>query len=313
MRTTAARLHEHGQPLVIESVELPEPDPDEVLVTMSFAGVNPVDRNCALGRVAADAPLPRTLGIEGLGELDGRMVLIRGHGIATDRDGLWAKHAVVPRAALVDVPADVAPEQAAVVGVAGATACWTVSNLAKVTTEDRVLVLGASGGVGSMIVSLVHALGATVWAQTGSESKAVWVRDRGADHVVVGDAEALADQIGTLEPTVVFDSLGNGFTGAAVTAMAPHGRLVIFGASADSNGNLPLQALYRNGISILGYAGLIEARENIVEAESAALRALSDGSLEVCIDEVVPLEETNAALRRLDGREVTGKLVLDLR
>lgn len=74
------------------------------------------------GRVAPGAPVPRTLGTEGAGTVDGRPVLARGHGIGTARDGLWATAAVVPYAALIDVPDGVALEQAAAMGVAGVTA-----------------------------------------------------------------------------------------------------------------------------------------------------------------------------------------------
>jgi len=70
--------------------------------------------------------------------------------------------AIVPRAALIDVPAGVDLQHAAVMGVAGVTAWRTVTELAQVTKDDRVLVLGAAGGVGSVIVSVAHRLGATV-------------------------------------------------------------------------------------------------------------------------------------------------------
>jgi len=95
---------EHGKPLEIQEVGLPEPGEGEVILEVAFSGVNPVDMYAAEGRVAADAPVPRTLGTEGAGTVDGRPVVARGYGIGTARDGLWANAAVVPRAALVDVP-----------------------------------------------------------------------------------------------------------------------------------------------------------------------------------------------------------------
>ncbi|MGA2014839.1 MAG: hypothetical protein ABSH51_30525 [Solirubrobacteraceae bacterium] len=68
----AARLRRHGEPLVVEQVELPEPGEGEVRVALQYAGVNPIDRYIAEGRVAPDGPLPRTLGGEAAGSLDGR-------------------------------------------------------------------------------------------------------------------------------------------------------------------------------------------------------------------------------------------------
>ncbi|MGH9208786.1 MAG: alcohol dehydrogenase catalytic domain-containing protein [Acidimicrobiales bacterium] len=104
MRVTAARLVEHGRPLEVQGVDLAEPQPEESVVDMAFAGVNPVDRYMSLGSVAPDGPLPRTLGSEGAGTVRGQQVLVHGHGIAGTRDGLWATKAVVPKEALIEVP-----------------------------------------------------------------------------------------------------------------------------------------------------------------------------------------------------------------
>ncbi|MGH9208787.1 MAG: zinc-binding dehydrogenase, partial [Acidimicrobiales bacterium] len=123
-------------------------------------------------------------------------------------------------------------------GVAGVTAWRVVTELAQVNDSDRVLVLGASGGVGSIIVSVARRLGATVWGQTGDAAKQTWVRERGAENVVVIGAGGLREAVRELKPTVVFDPLGNGFTGAATDALEESGRLVIFGTSGEATGHI---------------------------------------------------------------------------
>ncbi|HVX20190.1 MAG TPA: zinc-binding alcohol dehydrogenase family protein [Acidimicrobiales bacterium] len=311
-RTRAARLVAHGEPLVVEDVDLPEPADGEVVVTMRYAGVNPVDRYGALGRVAPDGPVPRTLGTEGLGTVGDRTVVVHGAGLGTTRDGLWAGAAVVPVGAMVDVPAGVDPVVAATVGVAGVTAWRAVHDLGRVGPEDRVLVLGASGGVGSMVVSMAAAAGAQVWGQTGSAAKADWLAAQGADQVVVADAPGLVDRLGDYRPTVVVDPLGGGFTGAAVQAMAPRGRLVLFGTSAGTEGEVPLQQLYRKSLTVYGYGGLSEPADRINQGIADVLRALADGVFTAAVDEVVPLGDVNRALDRLTDRSLRGKVVLDL-
>jgi len=313
MRVTAARLMEHGKPLEIQEVGLPEPGDGEVVLEVAFSGVNPVDMYAAQGRVAAEAPVPRTLGTEGAGTVDGRPVVARGYGIGTARDGLWANAAVEPRAALVDVPEGVDLKTAAAMGVAGVTAWRTVHELARVSADDTVLVLGASGGVGSIIVSAAHAAGATVIGQTGQQDNSGWITERGADHVIVTDAGGLADAAARFRPTAVFDGLGDGFTGAAIEALQPHGRLVIFGASAGPEGQVPLQSLYSKGLRILGYAGLLESDEAMSSAIEKALRALAAGELSVPVDAALPLDQVSQAFERISDREVLGKLVLDTR
>jgi NADPH2:quinone reductase len=312
MRVRAARLIEHGQPLVVEEVDLPDPSDGDVVVTLAYGGVNPVDRYGALGRVAPDAPLPRTIGSEASGRLDGRPVLVRGHRLGTARDGLWAEKAVVPAAAVTALPEGVSLEAAAAMGVAGVTAWRTVTEKAQVGPDDRVLVLGAAGGVGSIAVSVARSLGATVWGQTGSAEKVDWIRQRGAVEVVVADAVSLAEVARPLRPTVVLDPLGDGFFGAAVELLEPRGRLVLYGTSADPTGEVPLQLLYRKGLTVYGYGGLIEPDDVLAEHLEVALRALADGRLEVVVDRVLPLGEVNEAFDLLVDRQVRGKVLLEL-
>ena len=311
--TRAARLHAHGKPLVVEEVDVAAPADDEVVVEMAYGGVNPVDRYVAEGRMAPDAPLPRTLGLEGAGRVDGRPVLVQGGGLGAQRDGTWAERIVAPRGALTDIPAGVDLAEAAAMGVAGATAWRTATDLGRVTASDRVLVLGASGGVGSILVSLCRSLGARVWGQTGNPSKAAFVAGQGAEEVVTAAAADLASAVEPLGPTVVFDALGDGFTAAAIEALGPFGRLVSFGVSAGPMAEVNMQSVYRKSLTIYGYGGLIEPEERAAAGKAAALAALADGRLRVVVAEVLPLGRVNDALAALVDRTVAGKIVLDLR
>src|ERR1700685_141513 len=94
--TRAARLVQHGQPLRVEDVTLPDPGPGEVRVRLAFAGVNPIDRYNAEGRGAAEGRVPRALGGEASGLVDGQPVVVVGAGLGSARDGVFATEAVVP-------------------------------------------------------------------------------------------------------------------------------------------------------------------------------------------------------------------------
>lgn len=313
-RGRAARVHAHGKPLMVEEVDTPAPGNDEVVVEMAYAGVNPIDRYIAEGRVAPDVSLPRTIGMEGVGRRagDGQPVLVHGGGLATKRDGTWAERVVAPREAVTEIPPGVELVEAAAMGVAGVTAWRTATEQAQVTAEDRVLVLGASGGVGSMLVSLCRSLGARVWGQTGNPDKAAFVIGQGAEAVVTAAAADLVEAVEPLAPTVIFDALGDGFSGGAIEALAPFGRLVSFGVSAGPMAEVNMQQVYRKGLTIYGYGGLIEPAERMAAGKSAALAALADGRIRVAIAEVLPLSRVNDAFTALVDRAVTGKIVLDL-
>ena len=308
----AARIHAHGAPLVLEEAQLPEPSADEVRVELQFAGVNPIDARIAAGFVNPDGPLPRTLGIEAAGIADGREVLVSGAGLGAARDGVWAQAAVVPQQAVTPLPDGVQTRDAAAMGVAGMTAIKVVREIAGVTADDRVLVLGASGGVGSMIVSLVHAAGATVWGQTGSEHKAAAIVEQGAERAIVAGPDELGNQIAGYEPTVVFDPLGGGFVAPVVAATAARARIVSFGVAAGAEVSFDMGQLYRKMLSLLGFGGMQLRPEELRPVLEQALRALADGSIRVRVDSVLALEDVNEAFERLKLRAVEGKLILDL-
>jgi NADPH2:quinone reductase len=317
MRTRAARLKSHGAPLEIDEIDPGEPEEGQCLVEMAFGGVNPVDRYQAIGRINQGLPLPRTLGSEGSGVVreDGRdhRVFVGRAALVRESDGVWASHLLVARDKLIDIPEAVSLEVAAAMGIAGVTAWRCVTELADVVAEDRVLVLGASGGVGSVIVSLAHHLGAEVVAQTGSSEKAEFTLELGADEAVVADADDLVSSLGKFRPTVVFDPLGGAFTGAGIEVLEERGRLVLFGTSADPSGTLPLQSLYRKALRVLGYAGLIENEGALAKATAEALAAVAEEKMEIVLGPVVPLEEVNTAFQNLTERRVRGNQVLALR
>ena len=307
----AVRLHEFGKPLQLDEVDEPVPGEGEALLEVAYAAVNPLDVWVTRGSFGSATPLPLVPGVEATGHLDGRPVLVRGAGLGVSRDGLYRKRANVPAKAAVPLPEDLDLAQAAALGVAGLTAWRVARDLAPVGPDDRVLVLGASGGVGSLVVQLAKGAGATVWGQTSNEAKADFVAGDGADRAVVAPTgAALRAALGEDRPTVVFDALGGEFTAAAVGALAPKGRLVIYGTSSDPEATLNLRELYRKGTTVLTYTGLQDPPEQAADALRRLFAELGAGRLKVTIDDVLALEDAAEAHRRIVEREVRGKLLL---
>ena len=307
----AARIHAFGEELRIDEVPEAEPGDGEVLFEVRFAAVNPLDVWLTQGTVAGgEQPLPFVPGVEATGTVEGRTVLARGFGLGVRRDGFYRGRAAVPAEAPIPIPDGVDPRQAAALGVAGATAWRLVGDVAHVRAGDRVLVLGASGGVGSLVVQLAKDAGATVVGQTSNTEKAGFIEELGADHVVVASAEDLEAAAAALEPTVALDPLGDGFTMAAIRALQPYGRLALYGTSAGPQVEMDLRALYRKSVQLLTYSGTIESEGRIREAMAGALDALAGGRMRVPIDEVLPLEKAAEAHRRIKERRVRGKLLL---
>ena len=127
----------------------------------------------------------------------------------------------------------------------------------------------------------------------------------------MADASSLTAAASDLRPTVIFDPLGAGFTPAALAALAPRGRHVIFGTSAGSQAELALQPIYRSSQRILGYGGLgLTAAERHAGAVAAA-DALRDGKLKIHVGKVIPLSDAAGVFDALTDRSLAGKLVID--
>lgn len=131
---------------------------DEAVVELACAGINPVDVFIMLGQIAPEAPLPRILGIDGAGYLEGKPVMVYGAGVGVFRDGTPAERVAAPSVAIVPIPDGVSPETGTGCGNAGATAI----RLFQVTEAEpgvRAVVLAASGSVGAAFCSLLTAVG----------------------------------------------------------------------------------------------------------------------------------------------------------
>jgi NADPH:quinone reductase len=305
----ALMLEEFGRPLRPVEVDEPRPGPGEVLVEIAYASVNPLDVWVCAGQLPA-VRAPLVPGVEGSGTVEGQPVVVHGGGLGIVRDGTYRERAAVPETSVIALPQEVDLAQAAALGVAGVTAWRLVHEVARVGPDDRVVVLGASGGVGSLLVQLARALGAEVWGQTSSAAKSDAIQEEGAHGVWVIEGDGLVDARPPIEPTVVFDPLGDGYTALAIRILEIGGRLAIFGTSAGSRAELELRDLYRKGLSVLGYSGLASKPEDLAAALRACIGEVAAGRLRVRIDEVLPLERGEEAHQRLRERRVRGKLLL---
>jgi NADPH:quinone reductase-like Zn-dependent oxidoreductase len=222
--------------------------------------------------------------------------------------GAFAEYATATTGTLAVKPANLSFEQAAAVPVSGVTALQAVRDRGRIRAGEKVLVIGASGGVGSFAVQIAKTLGAEV---TGvcSTAKVDLVAALGADHVVDHTREDFADGP---RYDVVLDIGGNARLSRLRRALTPHGRLVIVGGETDGrwlggSGRQVRATLLSPFVS--QQLGTFIASENA--ADLMTLRELIEaGVIWPAIDRTYPLAEAAAAIRHLlDGR-ARGKLVV---
>jgi NADPH:quinone reductase len=310
----AARLHDIGGTLRLDD-GLPDPVPGagEVLVEMVYASVNPLDIWVTRGAPGnAAAHLPWTPGTEGTGHVDGKAVIVRGAGLGVLRPGVYCDRIAVPAGCVVPLPANTDLAQASALG--GITAWQCIHAKGRVATSDRVLVLGASGGVGIVAVQIAKATGATVWGQTTNASKVGGITAAGADRaLVVSNANELVGALGDFNPTVILDPLGGAWTMPAIDAIAPGGRLVVFGTSDDEHVALNWRTMYRKGTQIFGYSGLVETPTEQADVLAKLIASVNAGTLQIPIGAILPLGDAAAAHANILSRSVEGKQILDCR
>jgi NADPH2:quinone reductase len=307
----AIRLHRHGEPVTLEDIPEPIVAPGELLVDLRYVGINPLDVIITLGRVAADAPLPRTPGVEGSGFLNGKAVLVHGAAVGVRRDGTLAERVTAPPIAVVPIPDGVPLEVAAACGITGATAI-RVAELAEAHRGDRVLVLAAAGAVGMAVCSILAADGIDVWGQVRREDAVTAVRSMGAKPLVISEPDKLSAAMHGEKPIAVIDCLGGMWTAAAESTLEYGGRHVVFGASAGVTVELNLLSFYRRGGVLRGYAGMLEPPERLRGAVEAALLAVASGRMRIPLGTVMPLGAAADALTAATQTHV-GKIIVSVR
>lgn len=303
-RTSPGRLE-------VQDVFAPDGASDgEVLVDMAFAAVNPFDAQVLRGEIG-DGSTVITLGAEGAGTVDGRPVQVSGGGLGVVRDGTFAPQVLAPRAAIRPLPDDAALALAATVGVAGKTAWRAIHQLAEVGADDTVLVLGASGGVGTFAAQLARDTGATVVAHTGNPDKAARLSELGLEALVADDPAVVAKAMSERGVSVVLDPLGGDYVSSLLSVVAPAARVVTYGVLAGRTATFDLGTLYGKGIRVIGTSGGTTPADESAASLEGALAAVLDGHV-VVDHEVVPLVDGAEAFDRLAKRSVSGKLLLGM-
>lgn len=314
-RMKAIRMHRYGGPEVLRHEELPRPSPgpDEVLVRVHAAGVNPLDWKVREGWLAAHVPLhlPLVPGWDVSGTVEevgsGVSELAPGDEVFGKpdlvRDGAYAEWLVSRSGGLARKPARLDHLHAAAVPIAGLTAWQALfegdGGAASIGLEpgQSILVLGGAGGVGSFAIQLARWRGARVIA-TASPRGADHVRGLGAE-VVDYTRQRVEDAARGVD--AVLDLVGGEALGRALQAVRQGGTV------ASTLGLPPEPELARRGLRGVQVVG----QANRAHLEALA-RLLDAGTVRVPLAEVFPLAEAARAQQRSQAGHVRGKLVLSV-
>jgi NADPH:quinone reductase-like Zn-dependent oxidoreductase len=234
-----------------------------------------------------------------------------GDGVYGVGRGSFAEYAVAAEDKLAPKPASLSFEQAAVVPISAGTALQALTDQGRVETGQRVLVIGASGGVGSYAVQLAKALGAEVTA-VASTAKLDMLRSLGADHVLDYTRDDYAD--GAHRYDLILDIAGNPGLSRLRRALTPRGTAVLVGGEDGGNltggMNRQLRALLVSPFVGQRLVSFI-AKERGSDLDRLA-DLLEAGQVTPSIDRTYPLERVPEAMRHLEEGKVRGKVAITI-
>ncbi len=341
MRAVVIREHGGLDKLAFEEREVPEPGPGEVRIAVKAAGLNHLDVWVRRGVPGHAFPLPMVPGCDGAGLLDalgagvrglqigqrvviapgvvagedrataeGRDHLSPGYGIFGEtRDGTCAEYVVVPARNAIALPDGVPFEEAAAFPLATLTAWNLVVRRACLQSGETILVHAAGSGVSTAAIQIARLAGAgRILTTTSSAAKADRARALGADDVIdYTDADwtrQVKQRTDGRGVDVVIDHVGEATFAPSLKTLVRGGRYAFCGATTGPHGDMNLNLVFFKNLSVLGSTmGSLGDVHRVVGL-------LAAGKLKAIVDAVLPLDQVAEAHRRLEAREVFGKLVL---
>ena len=316
-------LRETGGPEMLEAehFDAPRPGPGEVLVRHEAVGLNFIDTYHRSGLYKL--PLPSGLGGEAAG-----VVEAVGEGVSGFRDGVrvgyftgplgsYSTHRTIAADKLVKLPDSLSFEDAAAAMLKGCTAEYLIERCARVEAGQAVLVHAAAGGMGSILVQWLKAIGATVIAHAGDSRKAALATELGADFALCCPMESLAAEVRALTEgkgvPVVLDGVGEASWKASLGSVARRGLVVTYG---NASGPVPpftaIDLLSAGSVFVTRptLADYCKTGEEMAASAARLFEMVGKGAVTIRIGATYPLLKAADAHRALEARATTGSTVL---
>ncbi|MEU6450635.1 zinc-dependent alcohol dehydrogenase family protein [Streptomyces sp. NPDC046979] len=311
--------------LTVREVAIDAPGPGEVLIRVEAIGVNRAEVMFREGSYFLQPALPSTLGYEAAGTVEalgaGVTVFAEGDSVGVvpafsmNDYGTYGDHVIVPASAVVPRPSNVDPVTAAAVWMAYVTAYGALIDEGGLRPGDHVLLTAAAGGVGLAAIQTARRIGAVPIATTRGADKRQALLDAGAAHVIVTDEEALPARIKEITHgdgvRLAFDPVAGPRVDTLAEAIAPGGKLLVYGALDPRPTPLPNAAFYPDlSTSMFTMFRVTRDGERLRRAVAFVNAGLSDGSLTPVVDRTFDLDDVAEAHGYMESNAQTGKIVL---
>lgn len=304
MKAIRVKKYGHADQMTLAQVQRPKPGEGQVLVKIHDAGLNPVDWKIREGYMkdVRPATFPYTMGQDFAGEIvsigKGVTGFKKGERVFGFAEGTYAEYALASPAGMAHIPRTVDFEHAASIPTAGLAAWQIVMDVAKLTRDQTVLILGAGGGVGSFAVQFAKRAGARVIV-TASREDFAFLEEMGASQILDYKTEHFEDSVRDVD--IVIDLVGGETLKRAYRCVKQNGLVITTVGPADE-----AEARSHNARVI----------QFIVKPDSRELeqigRLVEVGNIKPRLSKVMPLDEARAAEDLVQRGHPHGKVILHI-
>jgi NADPH2:quinone reductase len=307
--------------LEIKEVDIPNPHDDEVLIKVDAAGVNYPDALLVQGKYQVVVEPPFTPGNEVCGYVEqvGKDVdLKKGMKvIGLPEIGGFSEYVCINKNLVIPISDNINSLAGASLPINYGTTYYALKRRAKAQSGESLLILGASGGVGTASIQLGKILGLTTIAAVGSSEKEEYVKSLGVDHVIRYDKENLKESAKKLTGgkgvDIVVDPVGGNVTEEALRATAWNGRLLVIGFAQGEIPKIPLNITLVKGVSIVGVwwgRWTQTSPKETAEDFKELIGFINEGKLNINPKNVYSIQEVSTAMDNFLNRKNIGKTVI---
>lgn len=322
------RFHETGDADVLKLEERPEREPDagEIRLKVEAIGLNRAEILYRQGLYLEAPELPSRIGYEAAGVVDavgpGVENIDVGDRVSTipsfsmGQYGVYGESAVVPAFAAAPYPGNLSAVEAAAIWMPYLTAYGALVALGKMHKEQAVLITAASSSVGLAAIQITKSIGALAIATTRGPGKKAYLKDAGADHVIVTDEEDLAEKTKAVTSGkgahIIFDPVAGPFLEKLARAAAPGATIFEYGALSMEATPYPLFDALGKGLNVRGYV-LFEIVQNpamLAAGKQFVYDGLQSGAFKPVVDRTFTLDAIADAHRYMESNQQKGKIVV---
>lgn len=320
----AYRIFEQGGGRFVE-MGLDELDPGEVLIRTRYSSVNYKDALAGTGAGKVVRRFPCVGGIDAAGAVEssadvrfkpGDEVVVTGYGMGVEHDGGYAEYVRVPADWVVPLPTGLSLFEAMALGTAGFTASLAIHRLEQndlTPASGKVLVTGATGGVGSLAILMLAQLGYHVVALTGKDSEHEYLKSLGASEILSRNAIDLEDQRPLLKGqwAGALDAVGGKMLGWLIRCMRQEGAVASFGNAGGAELNTTVYPFVLRGVRLLG----VDSAATDMDLRHRLWQRLADELYLSRLNEVahtVPFAQLPAIFEQVMQGQSHGRIVVEI-